>query len=215
MPPVLAALAVWRPASDAEFRLFDANEERLDLFDRFFRACLDETGSEAPVRATTDLQEALEESTDVIVALNEDGSRRMLGLVDAKEFEDRLEESDLFIPPGDPNRPTPIERLSPRTRAILARPAQGGQDRPAVVTAALATVAASVPPSARALSLVRGALMPEGFEHDVLLWPDPLSAEQAARVPHQVLRWILGERTLKELLDEASRSPLTLWLDGA
>ncbi|MCW5938775.1 MAG: hypothetical protein KF884_05490 [Fimbriimonadaceae bacterium] len=215
MPPVLAVLAVWRPTGQAEFRLYDANEERLDLFDRFFRACLEETDNDAPVRATTELSEALEEATEVIVALNEDGAWRMLGLTSVKEFEERVDEDEVFIPHGDPNRPTPLDRLSPRTRAILSSPTDIGRDREAVIGEALSRVAQLAPRRARVVSLVRGVLMPEGFEHDSLLWPQPLSSDQAARVPHQVLRWILGEQTLRDLLSEAARSPLAAWLEGS
>ncbi len=215
-PPVVASLAAWGPEMEVEVRLFDSNEERLDLMDRFARVCLDRTNAGHALKATSDPAEALEDADSVVLTVSEDCARRMKGAVEPTPVEAVPPgQSYLDLVRGDPNRPTPLERLSPQTRLILANPLRDdGRTREEALSEALESLLALAPPRARLLSLVRRVPLPPGREHDYLNWPSPLDTEQTLRVPHQILRWILGEATLDALLDEARRSPVLAWLES-
>lgn len=209
-PVVLASLANWRPDDLVDIRLWDSNEERLDLFDRLSRELIDKANTEHKVVSTADVAEALEGATDVIFTVHEDCARRLTGLhkptlfVPDDSFEDQVR--------GDPNKPTHPESLSPQTQVILSSPANVSEPREEVVTRALRTLLAQVPVGARVLSLQRGIPLPTDMPHTWRDWPAEIPEGNLAIVPHQILRWIQGDETMSDLLAEAARSPVTEWL---
>lgn len=67
--PVIASLATYFGERPLEIILFDPDEERLDLFDRFARLCFAMMKSTHTLRATTDIDEALVEVDRVILQM--------------------------------------------------------------------------------------------------------------------------------------------------
>jgi hypothetical protein len=58
--------------------MYDADEERLDLFDRLARACFMATYAPHELMSTTDVDEALEDRDLIVVALGANCARRYL-----------------------------------------------------------------------------------------------------------------------------------------
>ena len=77
--PVIASLATFFGERPLEVALYDADEERLDLFDRFARLCFMATRAEHSVFSTTDPTEALDGVNKVIVQVGENCARKLLG----------------------------------------------------------------------------------------------------------------------------------------
>ncbi len=217
-PVVLASLASYRTDGAFELRLFDANEERLDLFDRFARACLDSTHAPHALIATSDAAEALKDADHVIFALGEDCARRQLLLKYPPGEEEQAPEPEprnfLELVRGDPNRPTPLDQLSPQMRRMLDSPARLGRTREEALAEVVEELLALTPPMARLLNLMRGALLPAERRHSHLMWPNPLDDEALERLPHQVLRWVRRDQSVDDFVQANARSPLTQWLDA-
>jgi len=74
----MASLATYYGERPIEVRLYDADEERLDLFDRFGRLCFKETGSEHSLMATMSPGEALEEADLVLMQVGENCALKYL-----------------------------------------------------------------------------------------------------------------------------------------
>jgi hypothetical protein len=214
-PAVVASLAAWRPARPADLVLYDPSEERLDLFDRLLRRCMDWVESEHCASSSSRLETAVEGATDVIFALDVEAARRLArGMEPGTSVSTDWDEYAQYASwHGDLNHPTPPERLSEYTLAMLTQPVlDGTPDAEAMDQAVLACLEA-VPADARVLSLMRGCLLPPGREHVQANWPRPLDALEEPRVPHQVLRWILGEDSLDGFLAEGAASPVVEWLE--
>lgn len=210
-PQAAASLAVYAPPFHAEIRLFDANDERLDLMDRFTRCCLDRSESGHTLISTSDPAEALEAADATVICLEGDCARRMLGTRAPVEVVTMHEPQAIYeMSRGDINRPTPVENLSPRVQQLLASPAEPDSSEEAAILAALNLLVKLLPSDCRSASLMRGAEVPWG--HTFLNWPAQLSDESVRSVPHQLLRWIRSDNPLDPLLDEARRSPLLAWL---
>ncbi len=210
-PIVLATLAEFFPESPLHVHLFDANEERLDLMDRLARTFFDITRNEATVKSSSELADVLPDSTEVIIALNEDGSRRMVG----RQLSTAAAVTDAAIGPtdvysGDFNRPTPLDRLSDHTRMMLEVPAASEGSREEAVAAAFELVAATGWPSdARVLNLTRGLQVPiETWD-----WPSELSDASKHSMPHRILRWIHHDENIGDLLTEGRESRFRAWLE--
>lgn len=213
-PPVLSALATWSPDDLVTIKLFDANEERLDLFDRFIRECLDKANTEHVVMATSQPEEALAQATDVLFCVHEDCARRLFGRNEPNLYDPPTPENVRDQVRGDPNSPTPPHKLSQQTHSILSSPALNGMSREDVLTKALASLIGMVPPTARILSLERGVDLPTHREHQKLEWPTEVPERDLPVVPHQILRWIHGEETLDVFLNEQRANPIAIWLAG-
>jgi hypothetical protein len=84
-PPVLATLASYFGERPLEIVLYDADEERLDLFDRLARTFLAFTKSTNMLSSTIVADEALTSATRVIVQLDSQGARKALGLKNKAE----------------------------------------------------------------------------------------------------------------------------------
>ena len=76
--PVIASLSTYYGERPLEIMLFDADEERLDLFDRFARLSFSFGRATHSLRATTNLEEALEDAQRVIVQIDENCARKLL-----------------------------------------------------------------------------------------------------------------------------------------
>ncbi len=197
-----------------ELRLFDANEERLDLMVRLADQLLAMTGGEHGVLCTSIVEEALQGVDAAVVSLTEDCARRMTGKTAARvllpvEPEEGTELYDLHG--GDMNIPTPLEELGPRTLAALSTPEVGSVTREEAIAAALEVVFQYVG-DAKVLNLTRRAAVSKRPAHTTLSWPEPLSEEERRSMPHQILRWINGDEGLDQYLQEFGGSPLANWL---
>ena len=80
MLPVVASLATFFGERQLEIAFFDADEERLDLVDRFARLAFATTKAPHSLRSTYDPSEALEDADLVIVQMGENCARKMLGV---------------------------------------------------------------------------------------------------------------------------------------
>lgn len=78
-PAIIGALGSYYGERPLQVRLFDADAERLDLFDRLARLVFEDTSVEHGVLAFEDAAEALEGADLVIFAIDEHGSRKFLG----------------------------------------------------------------------------------------------------------------------------------------
>jgi hypothetical protein len=89
--PVLATLASYFGERPLDVFLYDADEERLDLFDRLARTFFAFTKSGNTLTSTSDADEALSEADLVIVQLDLHGAAKALGLkrTTAKNIVDR------------------------------------------------------------------------------------------------------------------------------
>lgn len=77
-PALIASLASYFGERKVEIRLYDADEERLDLFDRFARVCFTVTKATHDLVATSIVSEALDGADRVIVSLDENCARKYL-----------------------------------------------------------------------------------------------------------------------------------------
>ncbi|MBS1709059.1 MAG: hypothetical protein JSS65_10095 [Armatimonadetes bacterium] len=213
-PPVLATLASWYPDVPAQVRLFDASEERLDLFDRLARLLFDHTGNETGLKATNDLDEAVADATDLVLCLHEDCARRMVGPRQARWLDNLAgEDESHLLSRGDPNRPTPVDQLSSATRAMIEVPVETSMSRDEVVAAAVALTLEVAPSDARLISLMRGVALPASRESTHLAWPAPLDHATMSLVPFQILRWITKDDRLEGLVEAGQKNAFRDWLE--
>lgn len=77
-PAVIGSLASYYGERPLDVRLFDADEERLDLFDRLARLVFEGTSVEHGVKALEDPAEALEEAQLVVLSVDENCARKLL-----------------------------------------------------------------------------------------------------------------------------------------
>lgn len=192
-PAILGALGTYFGERELEVRLFDADAERLDLFDRLGRLCL--LVGEAPHRRTAhdDWREALETADAAILCIGENCARHMLGV-------------RKIVEPAEDDAPSPMAQRARTRREVLVPRATGSRED--ALAAACEPVFAALQ-GVRTLSLVRDAIAP--FES--WPWPAPPTEAERRALPHQVLRWVRGEDPVRQLLDAHADSPLRAWLD--
>ena len=214
--PVLASLATLFPDSRLRVTLFDANEERLDLFHRLGVRLFENWNKEGTILASSDLTEALEGADAVILCPSEDCARRMTGPLSIRVLaafeEERLDAWEMRR--GDRNRPTRPDQLSEQTRQMLTVPAPDDRDRELVLQQAIAQVLEGLPTETPLLSLMRGVILPEGRAHTFLNWPAPIPEDRQAFVPHQILRWIYGDEPMDDLVEAGRANPCRAWLEA-
>lgn len=221
-PTVLCGLAASAPDHIVEIRLWDADDERLDLMDRFLRRALDESKLGHTVVSTTTAVDAFDSVDGVIVTLTHNGARRFLNPAPEPEQEpepasETPREEDhheaatvLEFGYGDRNRPTPRHMLSARLRAILHNPADA-ISRERAIGQALDRLELLVPTQAHVLSLVRGVPLTWGRgEH--LDWPIDLTAEERKSRPHELLRCVQNVEDIRPFMQAAASTPVTRWL---
>lgn len=76
--PVVASLATYFGERPLEVRLFDADEERLDLFDRLARTCFAVNRATHSLLASSDAAEAVEEADRIVVQVGANCARKYL-----------------------------------------------------------------------------------------------------------------------------------------
>lgn len=77
-PPVIASLASYFGERPLELRLYDGDEERLDLLDRMARACFILNKTPHSVFSSLDLTEVLHETDRAILQVDAHGAKRSL-----------------------------------------------------------------------------------------------------------------------------------------
>lgn len=77
-PPVVASLASYFGERPLELRLYDGDEERLDLLDRMARACFILNKTPHSVFSSLDVNEVLHETDRVILQVDAHGAKRSL-----------------------------------------------------------------------------------------------------------------------------------------
>ncbi|HVL40312.1 MAG TPA: hypothetical protein VM328_13060 [Fimbriimonadaceae bacterium] len=77
-PAVLASLATYFGERPLEIRLYDADEERLDLFDRFARLLFQMTKATHRLLYRTDYGEALDHADQVVLQVDDNCARKLL-----------------------------------------------------------------------------------------------------------------------------------------
>jgi hypothetical protein len=90
MPPVISSLATYAGERKLEIRLYDADEERLDLMDRFARHCFHFTDSTHDALFRPDPSEALEGVDRIVLMMGRNCARRYLGM----KFSDEAAQSE-------------------------------------------------------------------------------------------------------------------------
>ena len=78
MPPVISALATYFGERPLEIRLYDSDEERLDLMDRFARHCFHFTEATHEILFRPDPKEALEGADRIILQVGRNCARKFL-----------------------------------------------------------------------------------------------------------------------------------------
>ncbi|HWA83843.1 MAG TPA: hypothetical protein VG820_10435 [Fimbriimonadaceae bacterium] len=77
-PAVIASLATYFGERPLEIRMFDADMERLDLFDRLARLCFVMTKNGHSLISTTDAAEAVEDANLIVLQVGENCARKYL-----------------------------------------------------------------------------------------------------------------------------------------
>jgi hypothetical protein len=96
--PVIGTLATWFGDRPLEIVMYDADEVRLDLFDLFARFCFLATRSTHQVKATTHLAEALDGSDKVLIQVDDNCARKMLGRSEGMVLDEALEQVYARVP---------------------------------------------------------------------------------------------------------------------
>jgi hypothetical protein len=78
MPPIIGALSSFFGERPLEVRFWDADEERLDLFDRFARHCFLFNKCSHRLISTTDPDEAVDGADRVVLTVGENCARKYL-----------------------------------------------------------------------------------------------------------------------------------------
>ncbi|HWD40878.1 MAG TPA: hypothetical protein VG944_18665 [Fimbriimonas sp.] len=78
MPPVIASLATYFGERPLDIRFWDADDERLDLFDRFARYCFNMNHCGHRLTSSDDWAEALAGATHVVLAIGPNCARKYL-----------------------------------------------------------------------------------------------------------------------------------------
>ncbi|MDI9640885.1 hypothetical protein QPK87_18155 [Kamptonema cortianum] len=211
---VLATLATWHSPDRLEVRLFDANEERLDLMDRLARFLFEDNNDEAIIKASASMADFADGCTDIVLSLSEDCARRMTGKSTLRSLEFLEEFDDPYeLRRGDRNKPTRAENLSESVKQLLEVPEESDLTLSEVLRSAAKQIVPVDFPRRHVACLSSNGVIGhlEGFS--VLGWPDATTEPQIAGNPHQVLRWIRGDDLVGDLLDTGRENPLRAWLD--
>lgn len=194
-PPVIAALASYFGERPLEIRLYDSDEERLDLFDRFARACFNLTKATHVLVDSLDPQEALSAADKVVLQIGTNCARKFLrasGSLRGVLGEDFLE---------------PEGSLQKHGYLPIAHDTAMIQD-------ALDLLLPHIPAGSEVLSLQEEAVqLPIGRRFRRTDWPPEPTLSERVAIPHQVLRWVKGEEYPHALIADSERSPLKAWLD--
>jgi hypothetical protein len=78
MPPVISSLSTYAGERPLEIRLYDADEERLDLMDRFARHCFHASNSTHDVMFRPDPTEAIEGADRIVLMVGRNCARKFM-----------------------------------------------------------------------------------------------------------------------------------------
>ena len=195
-PAVLASLATYFGERPLEVRLYDADEERLDLMDRLARLLFAVGEAQHLTSSTSNIDEALNEADDVILCVDENC---------ACKFVISTEERGQ-IPSGSP---VALEQAFAEAEAdvILTEPT----DPQEALLSCLNALGDSLPVEAEVVSLVGPVGGVWSDAKSISDWP--VAPENDAAIPFQILRWIRGDDRVQPLIDEYQKSPIRSWLD--
>lgn len=213
-PAVLGSLARFDLGEPHEIGLFDPNEERLDLMDRFARECFEALNNGQTLFSSADAEEVLNGATHVIFCLGMDGAVRLLSPDRTDEEEAEEEPSDeVVLTRGDINRPTPRSQMSQSRRRLLSVERKPEEQREKLVQEAAEKLLEQVPDHAACLWLVRDAEPPADAAVETATWPADLTAEERQVRPHKVLRIIQGEESIESILQGVNPMVVHDWLE--
>lgn len=193
-----------------EVTLFDPNEERLDLVDRFARTAFDELGVGHRVSVETELEQACEQADAALCCLGYDGALRLLGLTRAPATAWAEDPQDaLRYGRGDINRTSDPEAMSPHLVGIISEAvAQIGRDEAIERAMDRLSVASE---GARRLSLVRGW---SGPGWDLASWPEAIGQDERVATAHRLLRLVRDDDDLRAYLMPYRVTPVGRWMSG-
>lgn len=213
-PAVLGSLARFDLGEPHEIGLYDPNEERLDLMDRFARECFEALNNGQTLFSSAEAEEVLEGATHVIVCMGMDGAVRLLSPEATTEDNgDEPEEDEVALSRGDINRPTPRSQMSQSRRRLLSVERKPEEQREQLVQQAAEKLLEKVPENAACLWLVRDAEPPTEAEVETATWPADLTTEERLARPHKVLRIIQGEETIESILQGFNPMVIHDWLE--
>lgn len=192
-PAVIASLATYFGERELEIRFFDADEERLDLFDRLARAAFQVEDAKHDLESFTDPVEALEGADQAILMIGENCARKLL-----------IARHGCLPTKVTTNSATELSAQEPTREELIGL--------------AATEILEALPDGAPVLSLMRGGeaiqfSSPRPLELSVEQWPEPLDEDARWRAPHQILRWVRGDDPVYELLETYKQEPVKRWLD--
>ena len=118
-PPALSSLAQCSLGENVDLKLWDADEERLDLFDRLARHLFDAKDSQVRILASSDLAEMLEGAHIVIIQLGSSCARKYLQSVDLAP-DDAVAQALSRIAPSVPDEAHVASLLPPHRHVPFA-----------------------------------------------------------------------------------------------
>jgi hypothetical protein len=237
-PPIVASLASYFGERSVNVALWDADAERLDLFERFARTSFSVLKCTHSVFATLEPEEALVGADRVVLALDvncakkylkaqkglegqrDEGTRAAEGEVAGRrsqedrsgelDFESKISRRDS----GTASEQNPKSKNSDFTDSPT-HPFTGSSlvSDEALIEAALEGILKTLDPDADILSLLPPSQTIPQELYARIDWPAELTEEERPSVPHQVLRWMRAEDYVEAYVREHERSPLKAWLD--
>ena len=114
-PAVIGSLGSFFGERPLDVHFWDADMERLDLFDRFARGCFSATKSSHRLMATTDVAEALEGTTGIIFQVGGNCARKYVG--QGATVEESVHECLTDLAPRCPDD-VPVLNLMPSFRRL-------------------------------------------------------------------------------------------------
>lgn len=183
--PVLASIAGLSWPAGTELRLCDVHLEALDLFDRLARMLASQTGADLRISAGSDIGEAMDEATVVVLAF---------GLGPAKdEWRRWIAESSILDDSG---------REATLARCILLH----------LVFEQVNEYLGTQGKEVRVINLVRPVDLTSNllaWEASHIEWPEQIGEDERIPAAHQALRWIRGDDYLHGQIEAGKTSPLT------
>ena len=119
-PAVIGSLGTYFGERPIELFLWDADEERLDLFDRLARACFLATKATHRVLASTEIDEALEESNFVLFQLGENCCRKYINASAETADDEAIRQALNDISPRVPDEATTLSIMPERFHVLLS-----------------------------------------------------------------------------------------------
>lgn len=181
--PVLANIFNLPLSEETEVFLCDPHEEALDLLDRLARTFAAAQDFENTIVSTPDLDDALEDSSTIILCFGLGKSRR--------QHDDWSSSC----------QPTLSAKLAGEARAVLLNPTFERVNECLFRLEPDVSVINLVSPTELSAQLL-------AFQAIHLDWPAPLPADARVSAAHQILRWVRGDEPLFTELQREADGPL-------